>query len=859
MGTVFMAEQTQPVQRKVALKVIKPGMDSRQVIARFEAERQALAVMDHVNIARVFDGGATAGGRPYFVMELVHGVPITKYCDDNHLTPRERLELFVPVCQAIQHAHQKGIIHRDIKPSNVLVTLYDGKPVPKVIDFGVAKAAGQSLTEKTLVTGFGAVVGTLEYMSPEQAEVNQLDVDTRSDVYSLGVLLYELLTGTTPFTKKELGQAGMVEMLRVIREREPTKPSTKLSTAEGLPALAANRGTEPAKLTKMVRGELDWIVMKCLEKDRNRRYETASAFAADLQRYLADEPVRACPPSAGYRLRKLVRRNRGPVLAVGFILLCLVAGIIGTTWGLVWAVRERGAKERARADADASATKALAAAAAEKEATKAARAKEAETQAVLDFVLDRIIASARPQGQEGGLGREVTLRKALEASLPFLDKSFPQQPLVEARLRATVGFSFLDLNEPGVGVEQYEKARTLYTTHLGRDHPETIKSMGNLASMYHQLGRYADALKLREETLALAKAKLGPDHPNALRSANNLANSYAFLGRHGDALKLREETLALMKAKFGPDAPETLTGMMNLANSHAALGRHTDALKLHEEVLALRRAKLAADHPETLHGMYNLAKTYAALGRHTDALKLHEETLARQKVKLGPDHWHTLSTMDRVAAGYAKFGRDAEAVHLREESLSRRRAKFGADHSDTLVSMSALALSYAGAGRHAEALRLHEESLALRKAMLGPDHPDTLSGMNNFAWFLATAAELEFRDPPRAVALAARAAELMPQEASFWTTLGTARYRAGAWKAAAADLERAIARRTAEDPANAADGFFLAMARWELGEREEARAWFAKAVRWMEAGLAENEELKRFRAEAAGLLGMKTD
>src|SRR5712691_8411403 len=297
MGTVWMAQQTEPVKRLVAVKLIKAGMDSRQVIARFEAERQALALMDHANIARVLDAAATSAGRPYFVMDLVKGVPITRYCDEHRLTPRQRLELFIPICSAVQHAHQKGIIHRDLKPSNVLVALYDGKPVPKVIDFGVAKAAGPRLTERTLVTGFGSLVGTLEYMSPEQAEINQLDIDTRSDIYSLGVLLYELLTGTTPFTKKDLEKAGMLEMLRVIREQEPTKPSTKLSTADGLPTLAANRGMEPAKLTKLVRGELDWIVMRCLEKDRSRRYETANGLVRDIQRYLADEPVEAGPPS----------------------------------------------------------------------------------------------------------------------------------------------------------------------------------------------------------------------------------------------------------------------------------------------------------------------------------------------------------------------------------------------------------------------------------------------------------------------------------------------------------------------------------------------------------------------------------
>jgi eukaryotic-like serine/threonine-protein kinase len=336
MGTVFMAEQTQPVQRKVALKIIKAGMDSRHVIARFEAERQALALMDHVNIARVLDGGATEAGRPYFVMELVHGVPITKYCDDNRLTPRERLELFVPVCQAIQHAHQKGIIHRDVKPSNVMITLYDGKPVPKVIDFGVAKATEQKLTERTLFTQYGTMVGTLEYMSPEQAEMSALGVDTRSDIYSLGVLLYELLTGSTPLSHKRLKEAAYAEILRMIKEEEPPKPSTRLSdSGETLASISAQRKTEPTKLTKLVRGELDWIVMKALEKDRNRRYESASALAADVQRYLHDEPVQACPPSVMYRFRKFARRNKAALLSASVVVLA-VSLTVAVSTVLIW-------------------------------------------------------------------------------------------------------------------------------------------------------------------------------------------------------------------------------------------------------------------------------------------------------------------------------------------------------------------------------------------------------------------------------------------------------------------------------------------------------------------------------------------
>src|SRR5688500_4900310 len=312
MGVVFLAEQTHPVRRQVALKVIKAGMDTRQVVARFESERQALAVMDHPNIAKVLDAGATDSGRPYFVMELVKGVPITKYCDRQRLTPRDRLGLFVQVCQAVQHAHTKGIIHRDLKPTNVLVALYDGRPVPKIIDFGVAKATGGRLTDHTLFTGFGAVVGTPEYMSPEQAELNQLDVDTRSDIYSLGVLLYELLTGSTPLERGARTSGALLEVLRVVREQEPPKPSTRLGTTDQLPSIAASRGLEPKKLSGVVRGELDWICMKALEKDRNRRYETSSALARDVTRYLNDEPVHARSAGGAYRARKFIRRHRRP-------------------------------------------------------------------------------------------------------------------------------------------------------------------------------------------------------------------------------------------------------------------------------------------------------------------------------------------------------------------------------------------------------------------------------------------------------------------------------------------------------------------------------------------------------------------
>jgi serine/threonine protein kinase/Tfp pilus assembly protein PilF len=346
MGAVYLAHQTEPVRRDVAVKVIKAGMDSRSILVRFEAERQALALMDHPNIAKVLDAGATPDGRPYFVMELVKGTPITTFCDQRRLTPRQRLELFVGVCQAIQHAHTKGIIHRDIKPSNVLVALYDGRPVPKVIDFGVAKAAGPRLTERTLFTEFGAVVGTLEYMSPEQAELNNQDIDTRADIYSLGVLLYELLTGTTPLERKRLKQATFLETLRMIREEEPPRPSTRLSASKDtLPWISAQRQTDPQKLTRLMRGELDWIVMKALEKDRSRRYETANALARDVEYYLRDEPVLACPPSLGYRLRKLVRRNKRALAAGTVLVVSLLVGLAAVAGSVGWAARDRASRQ----------------------------------------------------------------------------------------------------------------------------------------------------------------------------------------------------------------------------------------------------------------------------------------------------------------------------------------------------------------------------------------------------------------------------------------------------------------------------------------------------------------------------------
>jgi serine/threonine protein kinase len=695
-GIVFLAEQRGPIRRQVALKVLKPGMDTRQVIARFESERQALALMDHPNIARVLDAGATDSGRPYFVMELVMGVSITEFCDQNHLTPEARLRLFIDVCHAIQHAHHKGVIHRDIKPSNVLVTEHDGVPVVKVIDFGVAKATGQKLTERTLLTAYGQMIGTPAYMSPEQAEMSGLDIDTRTDVYALGVLLYELLTGTTPLEGERLREAGYAELQRLIREEEAPRPSTRLSSlGDSAAALAGNRGLDVRRLAQLLAGDLDWVVMKALEKDRNRRYDTPASFAEDIERYLRREAIHARPPSAVYRVKKFAQRNRAAVLAGAAVAAALLAGAAAATWQAVVATR-------AKQDA-------LAAARAEKEAKELAQAREAETLAVLEFVEKKVFAAARPQGRQWGLGGGVTVRQAVERALPFVEKSFTNQPLIEARLRMTLGQSFWSLGEAEIAAELCQRARTLYTRHLGPDHPDTLKSMHALARSYHALGRYAEALQLKEETLARRQARLGPDHPDTLKSMSSLACGYHAVGRYAEALQLCEKTLALRKVRLGPDHPDTLHNMHNLAVGYRTAGRYANALKLCEETLARRKARLGPDHPDTLASIEDLAHSYQALGRHADAFKLFEETLARRDAILGPDHPDTLQSMCNLANSYLALGRHADALKLHEETLAFRELRLGPDHRATLRSMWCVAESLVKLGRGAEAVPIIDD------------------------------------------------------------------------------------------------------------------------------------------------------
>ncbi|WZO98599.1 serine/threonine-protein kinase [Isosphaeraceae bacterium EP7] len=709
MGAVYMADQEEPVRRRVALKIIKPGMDSDAVIARFEAERQAVALMDHPNIARVLDAGTTDSGRPFFVMELVHGVPITDYADDARLGLRERLALFAPVCHAIQHAHQKGLIHRDIKPSNVMVTLYDGEPVPKVIDFGIAKATDTRADDQADVTEYGSIVGTLEYMSPEQAEMSPQGVDTRSDIYSLGVLLYELLTGGTPLGR---GDSGYIEILRRIKEEEPPRPSTRLTeSAEALGPISERRNSEPARLAQAVRGELDWIVMKALEKDRSRRYETPNSLARDIQNFLDDEPVEACPPSARYRIRKFTSKYRWALATASAFFALLVLGAVFSTWQAIAATRAEG---RALVEREK------------------ARRSEAEALAVLSFFQDQILAAARPEGQGGGLGKDVTLRRAVDAATPKIAEAFRQQPNVEASIRGVLGTTYHDLGEPALAVKQHERALDLRISRMGDDHPDTVAARIKLALAYRDAGRWDRAIPLLERTLAVESARLGSDHPDTLLILNNLALTYRDDGQWDRAIPLFERALAGRTASLGADHADTLLTCNNLAMAYRESGHWDRAIPLFESTLAAQTASIGVDHPFTLLTRNNLGPAYLAVGQVDRAITLLEQTQAARASKLGDDHPSTLTSRNNLALAYQAVGQLDRAIELFERTQQARVAKLGAAHPSTLTTRFDLAVAYLERAEAARAEPLLREVLEARKTALGAGHPDvalTLSAL----------------------------------------------------------------------------------------------------------------------------------
>jgi serine/threonine protein kinase/tetratricopeptide (TPR) repeat protein len=642
MGVVFMAEQTRPVRRKVALKIVKPGMDTRQVVARFEAERQALALMDHPNISRVLDAGGTESGRPYFVMDLVRGIPITDYCDRNRLGIGQRLELFVVVCQAVQHAHQKGVIHRDLKPSNVLVTIIDGAAFPKVIDFGVAKAMGHQLTERTLYTGFAQLLGTPLYMSPEQAELSGVDADTRSDIYSLGVLLYELMTGTTPFEAEAFRKAGFDEIRRMIREQDPPRPSTRLSTLGAtLATVSMNRSTEPLKLTRTVRGELDWIVMKCLEKDRSRRYETANGLAVDVRRYLEDEPVAACPPSAWYRFGKLARRNRTALITAGLVALAL---LIGTGVSAYLAIRATRAEAAARDEAD-------------------------KAKAINEFLEKDLLVQASPMNnavQEG-----LTLREVLDRASEQVGTRFSTKPLVEAAIRCTIGETYAALGAQEKGRQHLARAIEIYRREKGPEAVETANAMVGLGEALWRMGKAPDAEPiLREATDCLVRA-LGEEHPDALSAMLRLGHTCR------DVRKLEEEEKWLTKsvgiAKGFRDKHGTQilgAAMADLAECYMLQGKLSQAEPLAVEVLGLSRRELGEDDPITTWSRSVIERIYKAQGKLLLAEQVARERLASRRRVVGEAHGETLEVMSDLAQLCVEQGKVREAEAAWREVLT---------------------------------------------------------------------------------------------------------------------------------------------------------------------------------------------
>ena len=708
MGTVYLAEQDEPVKRRVALKIIKAGMDSAKVFARFEQERQALAMMDHPNIAKVLDAGTTETGRPFFVMELVKGIPITRYCDQEHLSPQQRLELFLPVCQAVQHAHQKGIIHRDLKPSNVLVALYDGKAVPKVIDFGVAKATHQKLTDRTMFTEAGSIVGTLEYMAPEQAELNNLDIDTRADIYSLGVLLYELLAGSTPFTAEQLRGAAYDEMLRMIREVEPPKPSVKLSSSHELPAIAASRKLEPRRLTSLVSGELDWIVMKALDKDRSRRYETANALAMDLRRYLADEPVLASPPSASYRLRKFLRRNKAAVAALVVIMLALTAGVIGTTWGLLQA-------DKAKWLAEAEATK-----------SEAARAR---TRAALDEVSSEAVETLLAQQPELTDRHKAFLRRALELYSELADDSGtdPESQADIARALVRMGNIRTSLGELTEAEQAYTRAAEMLTS-LVREFPEQSVYASDLAKLQDAFGRLLHRLAKRTE--AEKRFRLGMElleqlhqrHPESAehqadlaKACSNLANTLADRAEREEAEAGYRRAIDLLKTVSTTDEREVRS---RLANAHYNLAILLNEMGREDESVAEYRTA---------------TQVHQALVRDFPQQHDYVRRLSSCLINLS----HLLAQKDA--------GEEAEQLLLCgleiQENLIRDYPSIPEYKKYLARTLSTLASFYANQEKPEQARAIYQRTVRVRQQLVEayPEFPDYLrdlgSVFNNFAFF----------------------------------------------------------------------------------------------------------------------------
>jgi serine/threonine protein kinase/tetratricopeptide (TPR) repeat protein len=761
-GAVFLAEQRVPVRRTVALKILKLGMDTREVVARFEQERQALALMDHPNIARVIDAGATGTGRPYFVMDFVEGEPIGEYCDRNHLTVDARLELFGQVCRAVQHAHSKGIIHRDLKPSNILVGEQDGKPAARIIDFGIAKAVSAKLTDRTLRTDVRQIIGTLQYMSPEQAE-GSLDVDTRADVYALGVVLYELLTGTTPFDPKTLRDAMYGEIQRILREVDPPKPSTRLvQSSDRIATIAARRRVEPRRLGAIVRGELDWIVMRALEKDRGRRYATADALADDVRRYLGGEAVVAAPPSTAYRVRKFLRRNRAAATAGIAVAVSLLTGLVAFAWQARIARHERDravaaeseiakrAEElRQVSDFQASMLEKIDPTEAGIALVRNLRAKHAK--ALAESGVPEPERPARMQAFEEELARVNATDTALATidgtilapAVVAIDKQFKDQPLVDARLRHTLANLYVKLGKYDTALPLQEDALETRRKILGEEDPDTLLSVNDMGNLLEMKGDYAGAEPLYREAMEKRARVRGAEHPETIVSMMNLGGNLRFQGRFVDAEPMLRKALEMSKRVIGDDAKDTLTCQSVLGYLYVDEGKLAEAEPLWRETYEKGRRALGPDDPESLVWANNLGGLLGSMGKLAEAEGFYREAYEATRRVRGEEHPGTLTCASNLASNLARQGRFAEAEPLARKTLETRRRVLGETHPDTIMSLEGLGMMLKDEGKLAEAEPLLRATLEARRRSLGNEHPQTLASMSVLAGLFAAEGKAE--------------------------------------------------------------------------------------------------------------------
>lgn len=698
MGEVWRAEQAEPVRRVVALKLIKHGMDSSQILARFEAERQALAMMDHPCIASVIDAGTTPEGRPYFAMEYVRGIPITDYADQRRLSMEERLRLFQLVCSGVQHAHQKAILHRDLKPSNVLVADLDGRPQPKIIDFGVAKAITQKLSEKTVHTHTGQFIGTPEYVSPEQADLTVEDIDTRADVYSLGVILYVLLSGSLPFGADAFRGHDSKGIVRILREKDPPRPSTRLSSPGTDSAeVARRRRVRRTQLISELEGDLDWIVMRCFEKDRNRRYGSAQEVAQDIERYFEHEPVHAHPPSITYRVRKFARRHR---LGVG---VASGAAAVLVAFALSMAVQSaKIAAERDRAN------------------------QEAQLAGEVSGFLTQLFKIADPSQSRGN---SITAREVLDRGAERIAQTEWSDPRVQSRLISIMGEVYAGLGLSEDAHQLYEQAWRLRETHHGPLHPETLQAHAQFGASLLARGRYAESESVLREVRHRQREVLGGDDPALAATTQTLARLLRNTGRSDEAEPLYKQVLAARRARMGPDALETAETMNQLGILYWSESRYEEAEPLLEHSLAVAETRLGADHPTTLVYRNNMAAFDHSATHWPDprpyrvrAEKLYREVLESQRRILGSEHPETLRTIYNLSSLLLTLDRLEDARPFTEEAVDGRRRVLGEGHRATLLAQNNLARLWRFTGREEEAEALLEEVLERQRKILEPSH-----------------------------------------------------------------------------------------------------------------------------------------